>query len=80
MTGESAENRHREDDAAREEYTGTESSDEFAWHLPLPGSHVTGSQLRRRLITPEQVAEALEPDRPKGLTGLLQRIFGRRQR
>lgn len=46
--------------------------DPAAWHLPPAGIHTTGTQLRRRLVTPESIA-ALETARPT----LLQRLLGR---
>lgn len=48
--------------------------DPEAWHLPPPGIHTTGTQLRRRLVTPESIAELAETRRP----GLLGRLLGRK--
>jgi len=45
-----------------------------AWHLPPPGIHTTGSQLRRRLVTPESIAELAAHRKPS----LLQRILRRK--
>ncbi|MDF2637024.1 MAG: hypothetical protein K0R64_8 [Novosphingobium lindaniclasticum] len=42
-----------------------------AWHLPPPGLHTTGTQLRRRLVTRESIAE-LEAQAPRSP---LRRIF-----
>jgi len=47
--------------------------EDVAWHLPPPGIHVTGKQLRRRFVTPESIAETT----PVEKTGLLARIFKR---
>ncbi|KMS60308.1 hypothetical protein V474_01075 [Novosphingobium barchaimii LL02] len=41
-----------------------------AWHLPPPGIHTTGSQLRRRLVTAESIAALSAHEKPS----LLQRI------
>lgn len=43
------------DETGREE-TGADQGPQ-AWHLPPPGIHVTGSQLRHRLTTAESIAE-----------------------
>ena len=43
-----------------------------AWHLPPPGLHMTGTQLRRRLVTPESIAELENEVAPT----LLSRVFG----
>nr|WP_314464388.1 hypothetical protein [uncultured Novosphingobium sp.] len=43
-----------------------------AWHLPPPGLHVTGTQLRRRLVTQESIAELDAETSPS----LLNRVFG----
>lgn len=52
----------------------SESGDDpEAWHLPPPGIHTTGTQLRRRLVTQADIDE-LEAERPKGL---FQRLFSR---
>jgi hypothetical protein len=48
--------------------------DPEAWHLPPPGIHPTGSELRRRLVTAESIAE-LDAHRKPSLLG---RIFGRK--
>ncbi|MBT0668093.1 hypothetical protein HT136_06895 [Novosphingobium profundi] len=55
------EHEHREDESK-------------AWHLPPPGIHTTGTQLRRRFVTEESIAE-LQEMRPKGLFA---RLFRRR--
>ena len=47
--------------------------DPEAWHLPPPGIHTTGTQLRRRLVTPESIAELQEVPRPTLLQRLLRR-------
>jgi hypothetical protein len=47
--------------------------DPEAWHLPPPGIHTTGSQLRRRLVTPESIAELAAHKKPS----LIQRILRR---
>lgn len=47
--------------------------DPEAWHLPPPGIHVTGTQLRRRFVTPESVAELEDAPKPS----LFQRLFAR---
>lgn len=47
--------------------------DPETWYLPPPGIHTTGTQLRRRLVTPESIAELAESRRPS----LLQRLLGR---
>lgn len=47
--------------------------DPEAWHLPPPGIHTTGSQLRRRLVTPESIAELAAHKQPS----LIQRILRR---
>lgn len=43
-------------------------------HLPPPGLHATGSQLRRRLVTPESIAELQASEKPS----LIQRILRRK--
>lgn len=43
-------------------------------HLPPPGLHTTGSQLRHRLVTPESIAELAAIAKPS----LLQRLLGRK--
>lgn len=43
-----------------------------AWHLPPPGIHVTGTQLRHRLVTRESIAELEAETSPS----LLNRVFG----
>jgi hypothetical protein len=43
-----------------------------AWHLPPPGLHTTGTQLRRRLVTQESIAELAAEATPS----LLNRVFG----
>lgn len=48
--------------------------DAEAWHLPPPGIHTTGSQLRRRLVTPESIAELAGEQKPS----LLQRLMRRK--
>lgn len=48
--------------------------DAEAWHLPPPDIHTTGSQLRRRLVTPESIAELTAPTK----RSLIQRILGRK--
>ncbi|MCJ2181292.1 hypothetical protein MTR62_01005 [Novosphingobium sp. 1949] len=48
--------------------------DPEGWHLPPPGIHTTGTQLRRRLVTEESIAELEET----GRTSLLSRLFRRR--
>lgn len=50
-----------------------EIPEELAWHLPATGTHISGTQLRKRLITPESLAGNPEPERKS----LLQRLFGR---
>lgn len=45
--------------------------DPEAWHLPPPGLHVTGTQLRKKLVTQESIEELRGPKRPS----LLQRIL-----
>lgn len=57
---------HAEELAAGDDYE--------TWHLPPPGIHTTGSQLRRKLVTEESISELAESGRP----GLLARLFGRR--
>ncbi|TYC92735.1 hypothetical protein [Novosphingobium sp. BW1] len=47
--------------------------DPEAWHLPPPGIHTTGTQLRRKLVTEESISELAESARP----GLLARLFRR---
>jgi hypothetical protein len=47
-----------------------------AWHLPPPGLHTTGTQLRRRLVTPESIAELENEIAPNPLASLLNRVFG----
>ncbi|WP_237449679.1 hypothetical protein [Novosphingobium silvae] len=42
-----------------------------AWPLPPPSGHITGSELRRRLITPESIAELASQQKPS----LLQRLM-----
>lgn len=49
--------------------------DPEAWHLPPPGIHVTGTQLRRRFVTAENIAETQDAPRPS----LFQRLFARAQ-
>lgn len=55
------------EDAARAGDEGPE-----AWHLPPPGLHTTGTQLRRRLVTQESIAELAAETTPS----LLNRVFG----
>ena len=45
-----------------------------AWHLPPPPDHVTGTELRRRLVTEESIAELEAARKPS----LLQRLFRRK--
>lgn len=53
------------------------AEDEEALHLPPPGIHVTGTQLRRRFVDRETVA--IEEERKPGLVGgLVERLFRRR--
>jgi hypothetical protein len=53
--------------------TEADPGDDFeAWHLPPPGIHTTGTQLRRRLVTAESIAE-LDAVRPTLLQRLLRR-------
>ncbi|QVM82333.1 hypothetical protein [Novosphingobium decolorationis] len=47
--------------------------DPESWHLPPPGIHTTGTQLRRKLVTEESISELAESARP----GLLARLFRR---
>lgn len=47
--------------------------DPEAWHLPPPGIHVTGTQLRRRFVTEESIAEMQDAPKPS----LFQRLFAR---
>lgn len=47
--------------------------DDIAWHLPPPGIHVTGKQLRHRFVTPESIAETT----PVEKTSLFDRLFRR---
>lgn len=47
--------------------------DAEAWHLPPPGIHTTGSQLRRRLVTPESIAELTAHKKPSLIQRLLRR-------
>lgn len=47
--------------------------DDIAWHLPPPGIHVTGKQLRKRFVTPESIAETT----PAEKTSLFDRLFRR---
>ncbi len=67
------------DDTQISEAAGEEARAEEgpqAWHLPPPGIHVTGSQLRHRLITAESIAELQAGPAPS----LLGRILGRLRR
>lgn len=51
--------------------------DEEALHMPPPGIHVTGTQLRRRFVDRETIA--IEEERaPSLLGGLLERLFGKK--
>lgn len=51
--------------------------DEEALHLPPPGIHVTGTQLRRRFVDRETIA--IEEERPASLvSSLLERLFGKK--
>ncbi|WP_232493925.1 hypothetical protein [Novosphingobium kaempferiae] len=43
-------------------------------HLPPPGLHTTGTTLRRRLVTPESIAELQASEKPS----LIQRILRRK--
>lgn len=45
-----------------------------AWHLPPPPDHITGTQLRRRIVTEESIAELEAARKPS----LLQRLFRRK--
>ena len=47
--------------------------DAQAWHLPPPGIHTTGTQLRRRLVTPESIAELETQRKPSLVQRLLRR-------
>lgn len=44
-----------------------------AWHLPPPGIHTTGTQLRRRLVTAESIEALASTARPSLLQRLLRR-------
>lgn len=44
-----------------------------AWNPPEPAAHITGTQLRKRIVTPESIAELEAAHKPS----LLQRIFRR---
>ncbi|GGB94505.1 hypothetical protein GCM10011494_11210 [Novosphingobium endophyticum] len=46
-----------------------------AWELPPPPDHITGTQLRRRIVTEESIAALEATKRPS----LLQRLFRRNQ-
>jgi len=48
--------------------------EEYAGHLPPPDIHLTGTQLRKRLITPEVIA-AIEAEPPR--RSLLQKLLRR---
>lgn len=48
--------------------------DRDTWPLPPINIHPTGSQLRRRLVTPESIAELTVATRPS----LMQRLLGRK--
>jgi hypothetical protein len=48
--------------------------EEYAGHLPPPDIHLTGTQLRKRLITPEVLA-AIEAEPPR--RSLLQKLLRR---
>lgn len=52
--------------------------DAEAWHLPPPGIHTTGSQLRRRLVTPESIALLAAHEKPRLVRGLVQRLLRRK--
>ncbi len=45
--------------------------DPEAWHLPPPGFHTTGSQLRHRLVTPESIEELATAQKPSLISRLL---------
>jgi hypothetical protein len=47
--------------------------DAEAWHLPPPGIHTTGTQLRHRLVTPESIAELESHRKPSLVQRLLRR-------
>lgn len=47
--------------------------DAEAWHLPPPGIHTTGTQLRRRLVTAESIAELATHKKPSLLQRLLRK-------
>lgn len=47
--------------------------DPEAWHLPPPDIHVTGTQLRRRFVTAESIAEFEAMKKPSLLQRLLRR-------
>jgi len=47
--------------------------DAEAWHLPPPGIHTTGTQLRRRLVTAESIAELDARRKPSLVQRLLRR-------
>jgi hypothetical protein len=53
--------------------------DAEAWHLPPPGIHTTGSQLRRRLVTPESIAALAAHEKPSLMRGLIHRLLRRKQ-
>ncbi|PEQ10807.1 hypothetical protein B2G71_20280 [Novosphingobium sp. PC22D] len=52
---------------------GEDSEDDLAWHLPPPGIHVTGKQLRHKLVTAESIAQTQDVEKES----LIQRLFGR---
>lgn len=47
--------------------------DAEAWHLPPPGIHTTGTQLRQRLVTAESIAELATYQKPSLLQRLLRK-------
>ncbi|WP_159983579.1 MULTISPECIES: hypothetical protein [unclassified Novosphingobium] len=52
--------------------------DAEAWHLPPPGIHTTGSQLRRQFVTAESIARLAAHEKPNLVRDLIRRLLRRK--